>query len=161
MDAPTFWNLIATSKEAGRDDVDRQIEVLTETLATLPPEEIVAFDRTFRALMATAYRWDLWAAAYIINGGCSDDGFEYFRAWLIAQGERVFRDALSDPETLVDRADPDAEAEGMLYAAATAYESRVGAHLPDAESFPSDPAGEPWDDEDLHQMYPKLWTKFS
>jgi len=25
-------------------------------------------------------------AAYIINGGCSDDGFEYFRRWLVLQG---------------------------------------------------------------------------
>lgn len=32
------------------------------------------------------YRRDLWAAAYIIGGGCSDDSFIDFRAGLIAQG---------------------------------------------------------------------------
>ncbi len=111
--------------------------------------------------MSIAYRWDLWAAAYIINGGCSDDGFEYFRAWLIAQGERVFHDALADPETLVDRAEPDADAEGMLYAAAAAYESRVGARLPRGVAPPSNPAGEPWSEEDLPRMYPRLWARFS
>jgi hypothetical protein len=28
----------------------------------------------------------MWVAAYLMNGGCSDDGFDYFRGWLIAQG---------------------------------------------------------------------------
>jgi hypothetical protein len=161
MDTPTFWSLIEASKEEGRGDIDRQITVLTGKLAALPPEEIVEFDRIFRELMSTAYRWDLWAAAYIIDGGCSDDGFEYFRAWLIAQGERVFRDALADPETLVDRAEPEVEGEGMLYAAAVAYESRVGADLPGPVASPRDPAGEPWSEEDLERMYPKLWARFS
>ena len=35
---------------------------------------------------AVLYRWDMWAAAYLIGGGCSDDGFIDFRAGLIAQG---------------------------------------------------------------------------
>ena len=30
--------------------------------------------------MADSYRSSLWAAAYVINAGCSDDGFGYFAA---------------------------------------------------------------------------------
>ena len=65
---------------------------------------------------------------HIINGGCSDDGFESFRAWLIAQGERVYREALDDPETLVAVAPSQraTEAESMLYAAADAYKLTAG-----------------------------------
>ena len=39
--------------------------------------------------MDDSYRWDLWGAAYLANGGCSDDGFDYFRGWLIGQGRKV------------------------------------------------------------------------
>jgi hypothetical protein len=41
-------------------------------------------------LLAASYRTVLWAAACLINGGYSDDGFEYFRGWLIVQGRDVF-----------------------------------------------------------------------
>jgi hypothetical protein len=161
MDSSTFWALIGASRGRGRGDIERQASALTRLLERLAPEEIVEFDRTFREQMATAYRWDLWAAAFIINGGCSDDGFEYFRCWLIAQGEHVFHEALADPEMLVDGAEPEAEGEGMLYAAAEAYESRAGATLPETIVHPSEPAGEPWEEEDLEEMYPKLWARFA
>lgn len=53
-------------------------------------------------LLADSYRAPLWAAAYVINGGCSDDGFDYFRGWLIMQGREVFEQVLADPEALAD-----------------------------------------------------------
>lgn len=43
-----------------------------------------------------------WQAAYLINGGCSDDGFEYFRGWLLTQGREVFERAVALPDTLAD-----------------------------------------------------------
>jgi len=72
MDTTTFWSLIDTSRDEGQDDIERQIAVLTGVLEELRPEEIIEFDRIFREHLAMAYRWDLWAAASIINGGCSD-----------------------------------------------------------------------------------------
>ena len=44
----------------------------------------------------------LRAAASLILGGCSDDGFEYFRGWLIAQGREVFERSVADPDSLAD-----------------------------------------------------------
>jgi hypothetical protein len=52
--------------------------------------------------MARSYVAQLWAAAFVINGGCSDDGFEYFRGWLITRGREVFERALADPDSLAD-----------------------------------------------------------
>ena len=52
------------------------------------------------------YTWDLWGVAYILKGGCSDDGFEYFRAWLIARGRDFVAQALADPEGLGVAIDP-------------------------------------------------------
>ena len=50
--------------------------------------------------MAGSYWTPLWAAAYVINGGCSDDGFDYCRGWLILQGREVFEHVVADPRTL-------------------------------------------------------------
>ncbi len=44
--------------------------------------------------------------AYIINGGCSDDGFDYFLGWLIAKGRKYFEAALVNPERAGDGAEP-------------------------------------------------------
>jgi hypothetical protein len=52
--------------------------------------------------MADSYRSPLWAAAYVINGGCSDDGFENFRSRLITQGRQVYERTVADPDTLAD-----------------------------------------------------------
>jgi hypothetical protein len=161
MDAATFWQLIEDSRENAGGDPDEQAEELTDLLSDLPPDEIVAFDRFLRELLAAAYRWDLWAAASIINGGCSDDSFEHFRLWLIAQGERVYREALADPETLVDRAEADAtNAESLLYAASDAYRVETGRDLPARPDHPNEPAGKRWDEGDLKDLFPKLWAAF-
>jgi len=161
MDAATFWQLIEDSRENAGGDIDTQAEELTDLLAELPPDEILAFDRYFQDLLTAAYRWDLWAAASIINGGCSDDGFEYFRSWLISQGERVYREALEDPESLAERAEPDAtNAESMLYAAGDAYKVETGRDLPPPRAVPDEPAGSPWQERDLGRLFPKLSAAF-
>jgi hypothetical protein len=46
------------------------------------------------------YRWDAWAAAYLIGGGCSDDGFMDFRAGVIAQGRDWYQKAAGSPDSL-------------------------------------------------------------
>jgi hypothetical protein len=161
VDAAAFWQLIEDSRENAGGDPDEQAEQLTDLLSDLPADEIVAFDRLLHELLTAAYRWDLWAAASIINGGCSDDGFEYFRLWLIAQGERVYREALADPETLVDRAEADAtNAESLLYAAGDAYRIETGRDLPTGTDHPSEPAGKQWNEDDLKHLFPKLRAAF-
>ena len=113
---------------------------------------------------AEAYRWDLWAVAYIVNGGCADDGFEHFRGWLIAQGRPRFQEALENPEIVGDWAEPDENyCEDILYAAQDAYENRTGEVFPyDAihTHQPSETAGAPWDEEQLEALYPELYGRF-
>ena len=163
MNEIEFWNLIATAKEQSKGNGDQQVASIQESLTQLPESAILEFDRLLNEFMAKSYTRNLWAAAYIINGGCSDDGFEYFRAWLIAQGKEVFQKALKDPETLVDVAVPEeSDLELLLYAAVNAYTSKTGKQFP----YPEHPAleleGEEWDEdeEQLQKMYPKLFKKF-
>ena len=79
--------------------------------------------------MADAYTWDLWGAAYLINGGCSDDGFAYFRSWLISRGRAAYEEAVRDPDSLADLVDPDRddyEFEDLWGLALVVYEERTG-----------------------------------
>jgi Protein of unknown function (DUF4240) len=48
--------------------------------------------------------WTPLLAAYVINGGCGDDSFQDFRASLIFRGRTSFRNAVTDPESLADKA---------------------------------------------------------
>lgn len=54
------------------------------------------------------------AAASLILGGCSDDGFEYFRGRLIAQGREVFERSVADPDSLADLPVMDPPARGVF-----------------------------------------------
>jgi hypothetical protein len=172
MDPDQFWHLIERSKAESEGGCDRQAGALTVLLLELPATDIVAFDRLFEQYADQAYRNDLWAAAYIINGGCSDDGFEYFRRWLIGQGEAVFSAALRDPEGLLSVVTPHIggapflfgalryECEELGYVADQAYEQKTGSVMPRPPHPRPELIGEDWDDEDLPAMFPKLWAAF-
>src|SRR6185436_3466902 len=97
MTTDQFWKLIDTAAEEGSDSSERA-DILGESLTDLPAGEISGFQQQLWQRLAESYRWDLWAVAYIVNGGCSDDGFDYFRGWLIAQGRAYFEATLREPE---------------------------------------------------------------
>jgi Protein of unknown function (DUF4240) len=164
MDEATFWRLIEATKAAITPGASDQPALLQKRLEALAPEEIQAFDRTFQRLRAEAYRWDLWAAAYIIEGGCSDDGFMDFRAGLIGLGRDVFYEALRDPSTLAKQPSRgvDFSQEELAYAASRAYRARAGAEMPDHEGLPRppSPAGERFDEDTVDERFPELAAKF-
>lgn len=172
MDTATFWGIIEDSRakfDPGLLDgnMDEQLRRLETTLAAMAPETILEFQREFDERMSGAYRWDLWGAAYVIEGGCSDDGFMDFRGWLISMGSEVYEAALRDPQTLIDVADaPGVEVtsfEEILYVARQVYEQKTGQDMPDSVvERPTEPVGEPWseDSDDLARRFPKLWAKY-
>jgi Protein of unknown function (DUF4240) len=158
MDHTGFWAVMTSAKTG------KQLEA---KLAKLPKREIVEFDGWFRAYYSATRREDLWAAIYAIRGGCSDDSFDYFRAWLIGRGEAAVLSAVRDPESLVaivGRADP--EDEQILYAARRAY----GVELPDAPwpiipdiaTWPADrfAHGVEWDAAFYAANYPRLHARY-
>jgi hypothetical protein len=163
MTTDQFWKIIDSARE---DDADPESVAATvkSTLESLSAEEVLGFDREMIKRKVESYRWDLWAVGYIVNGGCSDDGFEYFRGWLIAKGRKYFESALADPVRAADDAEPDAnECEDMLYVAADVYKSKTGSYPPisDTEFPPRDPSGNPWEEDDLESLYPELCERFS
>jgi len=155
MDDVKFWEIISQTASA---DQDEQEVKLRRLLTELSIPELVGFDLTYRRHKKRAHHWDAWAAAYIINGGCRNDGFDYFKDWLISRGEKVFEAALSDPETLIDIATPwDTEFEGFSYVVMDVLEEKGGEFpkLPD-ELLHSDPAGDDWNEDTVETKYPKL-----
>ncbi|MCX5304839.1 DUF4240 domain-containing protein [Streptomyces sp. NBC_00160] len=141
MDKQTFWQLIETARaDAPEHEVAPRA---AELLAQRPESEIAAAQQVLWDLLAESYRAPLWAAAYVINGGCSDDGFDYFRGWLLTQGREAFEAALADPDSLAGHpavrgaatgGAGDLEDEDALSIAWTAYEAATGRELP-ADSF--------------------------
>ncbi len=113
MERQEFWKLIEDARTRAAGDAYAVAGHAVEILAALSGARIVAAAQPFWDLMADSYRGDLWAAAYLINGGASDDGFEYFRGWLIAQGRDAFERAVADPDTLADLPDVRATAAGQ------------------------------------------------
>jgi hypothetical protein len=182
MDREQFWALIEAAKAASGGDCKRQAAQLVAALRQRSPDDILAYHRVELELMAESYRWDLWGAAYLINGGCSDDGFDYFRGWLLTQGRATWEAAVADPDSLAAhpqvRARSRQEAwagslwcERVLGAAYDAYQAVTGQEftVEVAAETPLDAAnkdgefsmGEDFDFEDAEEMrqrYPRLWA---
>jgi hypothetical protein len=143
VDTEDVWRLVARARDgvADPDDVEAVARRAASLLAQRDPAEILAFERPLWQLMARSYRADLWAAAYLIRGGCSDDGFDYFRGWLIAQGRDTFEAALDSPDGLAglraivaaaEVGDDALECEDMVSVVWSAYRSATGREMPDS-----------------------------
>ncbi|MFJ6857525.1 DUF4240 domain-containing protein [Streptomyces werraensis] len=140
MNGQQFWQLVEAARDQARhpDDAQDVAHRATERLATRSAEEIVAAQQVLWDLMADSCTNPLWAAAYLINGGCSDDGFDYFRGRLITQGREVFGRAVAGPDALADlpvvRASAadghDLECEEVLSIAWNAHIRATGRQLP-------------------------------
>lgn len=175
MTLAQFWEHIQKSK---RKDADAHAERLTKRLAKLPVAEILDFDRCWDQLHSQAESWNLWGAAYIINGGCSDDGFDYFRGWLILQGRKVYEAALKNPDSLADVADPDEEFcelggrpgwDAWFQATGTekdegGYDALIAAlESKSRKSGKKRGMGRSWDfenDKKMQKKYPRLWALY-
>src|SRR5262245_36212615 len=101
MDRKTFWDIVAEANAKPRS----ARRTVLKRLAALPPEEILSFRQVFDDLVGEAYRNDLWGAGYLINGGCSDDGFHYFCEGLVEQGQQIYEAAVRNPDSLADVVD--------------------------------------------------------
>ena len=168
-----FWAII--DRTLGADiDPDARMETLRAALRDLSPEELISFEVAFRHFLNRSYTWDLWGAAYVIHGGCSDDGFEYFRRWLVSRGRDAYEAALADPDSLAQLdLEPTGpfgiwEFEEFYYVALDVFEEKGGEgdirdHSdPEAGLGADGPAGEPFEDDEDHlqRRYPRLWKRF-
>lgn len=86
MTEPEFWHIIDRARQScavATELPQRLIDILTEQSV----DQIIDYDLKFGARLIEAYDDRLWAAAYAINDGCSDDSFADFCGWLISLGK--------------------------------------------------------------------------
>jgi Protein of unknown function (DUF4240) len=180
MTSNEFWNIIETAHQQADGDHEAQMEALESALEKLEASELIEFHNFFDEAHTVSYRADLWGAASLMNGGCSDDGFDYFRGWVIAQGRKAFEAALENPDSLADIVPEDAEAdfefenEDILNVAGRVWEAKTGLEseefyaqvkryiydrdkLGDLELWSTDGDA---DETKCPAIYPKLWAKF-
>jgi hypothetical protein len=175
MDITGFWDLIEAARASAGPGRPFH-RALTGLLAARTREEILQYQDRFDEMYLAVYRWDLWAAAYLIGGGCSDDSFMDFRAGLIAQGRDWYRRAAALPDSLADHPAVAAAAgrpwdnplfyEEAAYAASYAFERVTG----DGQAFwaavgprssGSADMGEDFDFDDDQEMRTRLPRLFA
>ena len=187
MDKNEFWELIQKSFHESEWVTVKQMEILVDKLSNYSQEEILKFASIYNIYSSESYKSKLWAAAYVMNGGCSDDCFDYFRGWLISRGEEPYLNALKDPDSIIDLdIAPDCdyfENETMLSVPLLAFNKNTGndnintyyekfrqykldsleiSHIIDEIVFAED-IDIDWDEDDkdkLKSLVPKLYNQY-
>jgi hypothetical protein len=162
MNTDQFWKIVGDVNRASNGDMDAKCELLRKALRKLPAEEVMAFAEELASCRAKAYTWELWAAAYIIGGGCSNDSFSDFRSALISMGREMFERVVTDPGNLVDTElnEDNAFYEGYQYVPREVYQEITGGNMPPySKPHPQEPSGKNWKEETVAEIYPELARK--
>lgn len=176
LDENLFWSIVEESVDK-TENQDEQQQCLITRLQQLTPAQMIGFRLRTDKLLYDTYTSEMWCAAYIMNGGCSDDGFEYFRCWVISRGREVYYNAKADADTLVGQACTvdDFEFESFWYVANEAFEAKTGKDLYDYiddDGFKFREGSYPdirftWKEEDPESMrvicpnlFDKMWDKW-
>jgi hypothetical protein len=176
VDKKEFWSLIEKSQK-----FENQAEWLIDELIQKGIDSILEFEFLFQGLLNESYQSRLWGAAYVLMGGCSDDAFDYFRGWLIGQGEEIYNKVMHNPEYLAEYiGDENLDEEGfpqneeLLTVGSDAYtliktgvtdwdDDIYDELLEEIEKKGLKPLEEiefDWEEDDLDELFPKLWERF-
>jgi hypothetical protein len=157
MDEDRFWTLIEQARTPAH---------LHAELHRLSDEDFAAFERRHDAVFHGSYDWGLWGAAYVIDHGCSDDNFDYFRAYLISLGRDVLTTALADPDSLADvEIAEGATWEPWMSPTMAVIHARTGRYefatdLDQAFYMPRSPTGREWPEDQAAMFFPRLAAKY-
>jgi len=131
MTGSEFWALIQEAN-AKAENTKAIPQWLVSRLMAFPATEIIDYSAWEAMFLDKADDERLWAAASIVADGLSDDGFDYFKCWLIAQGEAVYKAAVENPDSLADIEykdhdffGPTVTLEEMLYVTSDAYNRKM------------------------------------
>jgi hypothetical protein len=170
MEEDLFWQIVSNSLQH-TDSQQAQEGYLVKALEKLSPAEIIGFRLRTDKLLYDTYNSEIWCAAYIINGGCSDDGFEYFRCWLISRGKETFEKTKINPDFLANVIEEgeEYEFESFWYVALEAFKNKTGKDLYDYidENFKTNEGNYPaieftWQEENpesMKKICPRLFEK--
>lgn len=101
LDEESYWKIIDKSLKETTTQEDQEIFITAE-LEKLTPKEMIGFRLRTDKLLFDSYTSNLWCANYIISNGAVDDGFDYFRCWLISRGKDAYYKTQENPDYLVN-----------------------------------------------------------
>ncbi len=166
LDLDSFWRFVAEAHKYGPGLMAGGLRAM---LARSGPEAAAGFARRWEDLLSALYSWPAWDIAYVLRQGCSDDGFECFRARVITLGRDAVEQFLSEPLGWAmalpgpfDKDGADDDAERMSYAPFEAYESLTGERL--ARRWPNraaKPTGERTPEDQIMSRYQALAARTS
>lgn len=171
LDETIFWNIVDASVKNTKNQ-DEQERLLVKKIEKLTPKQMIGFRLRTDKLLYDTYNSEMWCAGYIMNGGCSDDGFEYFRNWIISRGQDTYYKAKENPDSLISEfveGEEYYDFESFWYVALTAFENKTGKELYDyiADDFKTNEENYPnfrftWKEEEPETMKaicPRLFEK--
>ena len=171
LDETIFWNIVNKSV-THTNNQDDQEKFLVKEIEKLTPKQIIGFRLRTDKLLYDTYTSEMWCAGYIMNGGCSDDGFEYFRNWIISKGRDTYFKAKENPDSLISEfveGEEYYDFEDFWYVALTAFENKTGKELYDyiTDDFKFNEGNYPqfefnWEEEKpdtMQAICPKLFEK--
>ena len=173
MDEQNFWNIVEKSLKETTNQDDQEAWLIKE-LQKLTLEEIIGFRLRTDKLLYDTYTSEMWCAGYLMNGGCSDDCFEYFRCWIISRGTDIYNKVKQNPDSLIDEVVDGQnwyDFESFWYVAIKAFETSTGKDLYDFidnDNFTTSEGNYPpiefnWKEDDpetMKKICPKLFDKF-
>lgn len=165
-----FWELVESTRLAP-NETEQQAQMLQVVLMELGREKIIEFKIEFEKVLKRADTDELCAIYFLSYGYASDDGFAAFRSWLVAQGRKIFSDAVLDPKsvapTLLTMKNLGIHADGggeyFLYCADSAYEELFHEDIWDEipEEINIEIMAHEFDQEKLLNLYPALCEIFN
>lgn len=173
MNDDAFWQFVNECGASPAADANTFVTAWKATINRLSPDELVELNSALANNLRRACTWDLWGIAYIMNGGCTDSGFLYFRQWLISRGRALFEAALQNPDELASLTPPNLHspleiaeldlALGDLWEEKTGidqFDTRRG--FPDEDVDLQEPAGQKWNEDAIcmSSRFPKCWARF-
>ncbi len=173
MQEEQFWQLVGEAQR-NSSNMDEQEALLQQSLTTMPLKDVVGFYSRTEQLKNAIYTSEMWCAGYIMNGGCSDDMFEYFLLWVISCGREVYEAAKENPDNLDnyltddDNWEKHYDFESFNYIGIEVFEARTNKDLydflGDMDSGDVDLDLElNWDEDEpetMQKICPKLFARF-
>lgn len=156
-----FWELIGLNREKSEDKFEF-IENLSNQLENFKPTEIKRFARIFLSKYNELNRWEIWALAYIVRGGCGDDAFDYFKAWVISKGQKAFEDIKKlNVFELKQYFNEDPQLEEMFHISENVYENKTNELMSPIRVKKQKITGKEWKEENLEKDFPEIWEMFN
>lgn len=141
-----FWEAIRKSNKKGNKnwrtyDIDEHLETLTKLLSKWNKQQLIEFEIVLQQSLQKLYKASIAEFDIILESpfkkegetimfddGLSDDGFIYFRCWLVLKGKEFFDEILEDINAFNNGKYSfdigDIWAEGLLYVTDEAYSEK-------------------------------------